>query len=134
MEKFFLPPTDLTPEINFSPAERIFYIRGNSAPEDVRALYYPVTDWIKGFTEELLAGKYPEYSSANPMKFIVDLYYFNSSSAKFLYDIFYELKRITDNRIPIVVKWYYEQEDIDMKEAGEDIAMLVEMEFHYISK
>jgi len=62
------------------------------------------------------------------------LAYFNSSSAKFLYDIFLEMKRLIPAGIPYIVEWVYDEEDIDLKEAGDDIALLVEMEFSYISK
>jgi hypothetical protein len=63
-----------------------------------------------------------------------DLEYFNSSSAKFFYDIFSELKRLGTNNIPVIVEWFYDEEDIDQKEAGLDIALLVEMEFVFVPK
>jgi hypothetical protein len=37
-------------------------------------------------------------------------------------------------RIPVVVEWIYDEEDTDLKEAGSDIASLVEMEFTYVPK
>lgn len=134
MEELHIEPTDLTPEIHFSPEKNIFIICGTSSPEDVRALYYPVLEWITAFIDGILNGEYNIFSPENPLKFQTDLVYFNSSSAKFLYDIFMELKRLTDTSIPVVVEWYYEEEDIDMQEAGSDIAYLAEMEFTYIPK
>ena len=134
MQKFYICSTPTTPEINFSPEENIFLITGTSSPEDVRAIYYPVTEWIRCFVDDLLKGGLNTYTSDNPFKFQFDLDYFNSSSAKFLYDIFLELKRLVQSEIPIVVEWLHDEEDIDMKEAGSDIALLVEMEFTYIPK
>jgi hypothetical protein len=60
--------------------------------------------------------------------------YFNSSSAKFFYDIFLELKRLVPLGIPFIVEWFYDEEDIDLREAGSDIALLVGLEFLYIPK
>jgi len=134
MQQLYIEQTSLTPEIHFSPDENIFLMRGNSAPEDVRALYYPVIKWIKTFIDDVLEGRYRKFSSEHPLKFQSDLEYFNSSSAKFLYDIFNELKRLTTANIPVVVEWVYDIEDTDQKEAGEDIALLVEMEFVLIPK
>jgi hypothetical protein len=134
MQKLYISSTPKTPEIHFSPEENIFLIRGSSSPEDVRAMYYPVIDWIKTFVDNILEGKVYNYSTENPLKFQADLAYFNSSSAKFIYDIFSELKRLTPSVIPVVVEWFYDEEDIDLKEAGMDIASLVEMEFTYIPK
>ena len=134
MQKLFISPTPLTPEIHFSPEENIFMLRGTSSPEDVRALYYPVIEWIKTFINNVIKEEIKIFSPENPLKFQVDLDYFNSSSAKFLYDIFMELKRLSLSGIPIIVEWYHDDEDIDMKEAGSDLAFLAEMDFTYISK
>jgi hypothetical protein len=54
MQKLYISPTPTTPEIHFSPSENIFLIRGISSPEDVRALYYPVIEWIKVFANEIM--------------------------------------------------------------------------------
>ena len=134
MQRLFIKETDTTPEINFSPDENIFILRGKSSPEDVRAMYYPVIKWVKIFVDDILEGEYKKYSSENPLKMQADLEYFNSSSAKFFYDIFSELKRLSTNKIPVIVEWFYDEEDIDQKEAGSDIALLVEMEFVFVPK
>lgn len=134
MKQLYIKQTANTPEVNFSPDEKIFIIRGNSSPEDVRALYYPVIEWIKIFVDDVIEGEYKNFSSENAVMLQVDLGYFNSSSAKFLYDIFSELKRLIDNNISVIVEWFYDELDLDDKEAGQDIALLVEMEFIYTPK
>jgi hypothetical protein len=134
MDKLLISPTPVTPEIRFSPEENIFLISGTSSPEDVRAMYYPVLEWIKQFIEEILEGRYTAWSAENPLVLKVDLYYFNSSSAKFYYDIFLELKRLSLSGIPVNIEWYFDEEDTDMQEAGADISLLVDMEFTYMPK
>ena len=134
MEKLYISRTRNTPEINFSPLENIFLIRGISSPEDVRAMYYPVIEWIKQYIDEILEAGNSNFTSDSPLRFQVELKYFNSSSAKFLYDIFQELNRLVPSGIPFVVEWVYDKEDIDLKEAGSEIAMLAGMEFAYIAK
>jgi hypothetical protein len=134
MQKLYHPPGPYSPEIYFSHDERIFFIRGISSPADVRGTYYPVIEWLKSYIDSLLEGNSNHYSNTVPLKFQVDLEYFNSSSAKFLYDIFLELKRLVSSKIPMIVEWFYDEEDTDMQEAGSDIAMLLEMEFTYIAK
>jgi hypothetical protein len=134
VEKLYIRRTNITPEVNLSPEENIFIIRGISSPEDVRTLYYPVIEWVKEYVTGLLEIKDVSFTKDSPLIFKTDLMYFNSSSAKFLYDIFLELKRLIPSGIPFIVEWYYDEEDIDLKEAGADIAMLVGMEFTYIAK
>jgi hypothetical protein len=134
MNRLYIEKTANTPEINFSPDKNTFIIRGNSAPEDVRAMYYPVIEWIKIFVDDAIDGEFKNITPDNPLKMKADLSYFNSSSAKFFHDVFTELKRLTANNIAIVVEWYYDQEDLDQKEAGVEISLLVEMEFIFIPK
>ncbi len=134
MQKFYVNPTITTPEICFSPDDNQFYIRGLSSPEDVRTLYYPVTKWIKSFIEETQAGKYENFNKTSPVRLQIDLSYFNSSSAKFLYDILLDMKRLHSSGYPVKVEWFHEAEDSDMQEAGADISALVEMEFDIIPK
>jgi len=134
MQKFIIDPTVTTPRICFSPDNNQFYIQGVSSPEDVRSLYYPVLEWIKKFIDEVLAVKHKMYNRDNPLRFQIDLTYFNSSSAKFFYDILIELKRLDAAGYPVKVEWFYDEEDSDMKEAGADISILVEMEFDLIPK
>lgn len=120
------------PEIILSPEENIFSISGKSAPEDVRELFYPVIDWLTAFAGEIKTSN--PYTDTKPLLFKVDLAYFNSSSAKFLYDIFTILKEIREKEIPVTVEWHYDDEDIDLKEAGEDMALLSGLEFKYCTK
>ena len=134
MQKLFIHRTSTTPEVDFSPEDNIFLISGISSPEDVRAMYYPVIEWVVAFVNEIIEGKYKDYKPDYTLKFKADLVYFNSSSAKFLYDIFIELKRLIPLGIPVIVEWFYDEEDIDLKEGGMDIALLAEMEFLFIPK
>lgn len=134
MNGLFIEKTANTPEINFSPAQNLFIISGKSSPEDVREMYYPVIEWIKIFVDDVIDGEFKNLSSQNPLKLQADLDYFNSSSAKFLHDIFMELKRLRANDVAVIVEWLYDQEDLDQKEAGVDIALLVEMEFVFRPK
>jgi hypothetical protein len=134
MKKLYISPTPTSPEISFSPEENIYFIRGNSSPEDVRSLYYPVIEWIKDLASAIINGNYIKYSAENPLILIIDLEYFNSSSAKFLFDIFNELKLLKPSGISVKIEWYHDKEDFDMRDAGSDISSLVGMEFQYIQK
>lgn len=134
MSNLYIEPTALSPEIELSTDKNVFSIRGTSAPEDVRALYYPVIEWLKTYVDSAASGGQKAISPDNPVRLQIDLNYFNSSSTKFMYDIFTEIKRLSDKGIPVKVEWYYDVEDSDQKEAGEDIAYLVDLEFEFIPK
>jgi hypothetical protein len=89
---------------------------------------------LRTFIDDILTGRINIFTSENPLRFQVDMAYFNSSSAKFIADIFQELKRLSQSAIPVVVKWYHNEEDIDKKEAGSDISLLTGLEFSYIAR
>jgi len=122
-----------TPEIIFSTSDNRFSICGNSAPEDVRSLYYPVIEWIDAFATEISATN--PFNTDSPFVFKIDLAYFNSSSAKFIYDMLLRLRDLKEKAsLPVIIEWYYEEEDQDIYEAGSDMAELTGHKFVYITK
>ena len=56
----------------------------------------------------------------------IELYYFNSSSAKFLFDFVEFLEDTAEAGREIVIQWRYRLEDDTMLEAGEDFQEDVE--------
>jgi len=132
MKSFTHRATELTPEIILAPAENRFVISGKSAPEDVRGLYYPVVEWMEAFAAEVKNGN--NFTDSNPLRLKLDLEYFNSSSAKFLLDVLNILSALNDEGIPVEVEWHYDEEDVDLCEAGEDLSLLCELTFRYCPK
>ena len=133
MEAFFSEPTDRTPGILFDPSSNNFELKGTSRPEDVRLFYYPVIEWFKKFGQELSDGTTVNYNENQPLVLNVKLDYFNSSSAKFIFDIFDELNHFIKDGTPVKVYWYFDEEDEDMRDAGEEMAEMAEMTFHFIA-
>lgn len=132
MEKLFIPGTALKPEIILDPANWELSVSGTSAPEDVRSLYYPVIEWVTEMVNTLIEN--PAAAGLSGVVMTFDLMYFNSSSGKFFHDIFLELARLRDAGCKVEVRWLYEDDDQDMLEAGQDMAILAELEFTYIQK
>lgn len=134
MESLRIERTNISPEISLNHSDRTFRVHGSSRPEDVRTLYYPVVKWMDNYKEFICKPHNSPFTKDKPLVFEFDLDYFNSSSAKFLYDIIFALKNIRDCGIPVKVAWFYDADDIDMQEAGEDLAILAEIDFEYITK
>lgn len=132
MKGLYIEATNLTPEIKLSPDDNVFSIHGHSSPEDVRSLYYPVIEWLEIFTGDVIDGEYV-YSFDNPLKFEFYLPYFNSSSAKFIFDIISELRKLKEKGIPVRIDWLYDIDDPDQKEAGEEMSELAGMDFNYFA-
>lgn len=119
MEALRIQATDETPSVILDPAQNVFEFTGKSLPEDVTSFYGPVLSWLD------------EYDKSPRAKTVVDfkLNYFNTASSKLILDILFKLENIHQSGTEILIRWHYEEEDEDMKEAGEEYCDLVEVPF-----
>jgi hypothetical protein len=111
--------TAKTPRVAFHDSPLSMEISGRSIPENSIAFYTPLLDWVD---EHLKAGGAVEVS--------IRLEYFNTSSSKCLMDL---LKRVEQSAAEATVLWYYEEDDEDMLEAGEDYDAIIDMPFRLIA-
>jgi len=63
----------------------------------------------------------------------IQLEYFNTSSSKCILDVFKKLENLQNkNRAEVVINWYYEEDDEDMLEAGEDYQSILKIPFNMV--
>ncbi|MGQ9863533.1 MAG: DUF1987 domain-containing protein [Bacteroidia bacterium] len=123
MRNLVIEPTSKTPKVILNADIGVFEISGRSIPEDAIGFYRKVLDWLDEY------GKSP-LSKTN---FKFQLEYFNTSSSKCLLDIFRRLERIHKNNHEVTIQWYYDADDEDMEETGQDYKALVDMPFELIA-
>ncbi len=75
-----------------------------------------------------------EYAKAAKEKTVVSiqLEYFNTSSSKCILDVFKKLENLKKGKSDVVINWYYEEDDEDMLEAGEDYESIIKVPFKMI--
>lgn len=122
MEPIIIEGTPKTPTVNFDAAHGIFEIKGRSIPENSVEFYKPLVDWLDTYKE----GPLPK-TVVN-----VKLEYFNTSSSKCILDVFKKLEAIHKSKNEVEVNWYYEEDDEDMLEAGEDYESIIRVPFKMI--
>ncbi|MFO8236096.1 MAG: DUF1987 domain-containing protein [Bacteroidales bacterium] len=132
MKVLKIPSTDKSPRVLFDPENRIFEIEGNSRPENVREFYQPIIETLKKFFTQILDDDTIDDYSDSPLKFIYKLDYFNSSSAKFISDIFFLVGNYSKKGIPVKIYWYFDEGDEDMMEVGEDFSNMIDVPFQMI--
>jgi hypothetical protein len=122
MKPIIIDGTPKTPTIKFDAEEGIFEIKGRSIPENSVEFYKPIVDWLE------------EYKESPREKTVVDirLEYFNTSSSKCILDVFKKLEAIHKSKNNVEVNWYYEEDDEDMLEAGEDYESIIRVPFKMI--
>ncbi len=116
----------LTPGISYNPDNNTFSISGSSLPENVHDFYKPLLQWF----DEYEAGS---DKVSKPFKIVVKLAYYNSSSMRYIHDIFAKIARINQKGVETSIDWYYEKDDDILREAGQDLAEIVGMKFNFIS-
>jgi hypothetical protein len=62
----------------------------------------------------------------------VKLEYFNTSSSKCILDLFKQLEKLNQQNTEVKINWYYEEDDEDMAEAGEDYDAIIDLPFKMI--
>lgn len=122
MEPIIIEGTPKTPAVRFDSKQGIVEIKGRSIPENSTEFYKPMVDWL----EQYALNPAPK-SVVN-----INLEYFNTSSSKCILDIFKKLEAIHKAKNEVVVNWYYEEDDEDMLEAGEDYESIIRIPFKMI--
>jgi len=122
MEAILIEGTPKTPTVNFIAEEGKIEIKGRSIPENSIEFYKPLVDWLDKY-----ASNPSETTVVN-----IQLEYFNTSSSKCILDVFKKLEKVTQSKKDIVINWYYEEDDEDMLEAGEDYQSILRIPFKMI--
>jgi len=122
MEFMNIEGTPKTPTITLNPESGIIEIKGRSIPENSIEFYKPIVDWLEDY-----AKKPNEKTVVN-----IQLEYFNTSSSKCILDVFKKLENLEKDKNDVVVNWYYEEDDEDMLEAGEDYESIIKVPFKMI--
>jgi len=122
MEPLLIEGTPKTPSIRFESDQGLIEIKGRSIPENSIEFYKPLVDWLE---------KYSETPGALT-KVNIQLEYFNTSSSKCILDVFKKLEAIHKAKHEVIINWYYEEDDEDMLEAGEDYESIIRVPFKMI--
>ena len=131
MEKLVIEPTVNSPSVILDPESNQFDLSGESRPENVRKFYLPILEWLDGYAKEQSGMSRSERSSNLIVQFNFE--YFNSTSAKYILDIFKALNVLNDLSLKILVKWLYEEDDEDMLEVGQEMSRMSKLDFEYIN-
>lgn len=131
MKSFNIAGNTVSPTVDFNLETRVLEISGYSRPENVRDFYFPLIQWL----EDLNAVQSKNRSmniSVEPFTFKFKFIYFNSSSAKFIYDIVILLNGFQKDGFPIKIYWFYDADDDELREAGEELSDMANVPFFYV--
>ncbi len=124
MEPLNIEATEDSPQVILDDEKQIFLFEGESRPHHAYNFYQPVIQWLEGYGKILFWQK-QHFGKNRRMTVQVKLSYFNSTSAKFIGDILLLLDSLCKDGYEIRVKWFYQKEDVDMKESAEEYMKMV---------
>lgn len=122
MNTLELSSTKQTPGVNFDPEKGILEIWGRSIPENSFEFYNPLLVWLDEYTAE------PKEKTVMQIK----LEYFNTSSSKYILEVLKKLNIIEEKETEVLVEWYYDEDDEEMMETGEDYEDVTGLTFKLI--
>lgn len=122
MENIKLEGTPKTPSVSFDSQNGVLELKGRSIPENSVEFYKPLNEWIEQY------GASPQPQTVLDVK----LEYFNTSSSKCILEFFKLLEAIDGNGTEVRINWYFEEDDEDMEEAGEDYEAIIALPFKMI--
>lgn len=117
-----LEATRNTPYVFFDPNKAVLEMKGRSSPQDSIAFYDKIF--------KLLDNMSPEAVSTFDVNLALE--YFNTSSAKCIFDLFRRLEKDKKTAEKVVINWFYEADDDDMYEVGEDYGSLTQLNFNIL--
>jgi hypothetical protein len=122
MKPLFIPETTKTPLVNCNSDLGLIELSGMSYSEDNFAFYEPVFLWLNEYV--LL----PNVETNFNMK----IRYFNTSAVKCLFDILEIFTNLSKSGKKVNINWYYDEEDEEMRDTGENFSSILNCDFTLI--
>ena len=120
MEVITIESSPKTPSIKFDSKQGKLEIKGRSIPENSVEFYKPLVESLERYAS----------TPTTPTQVDIQLEYFNTASSKCILDVLKRLETIHRQGNQVIINWYYEEDDEDMREAGEDYQAIVNLTFN----
>lgn len=131
MNPLLIESTEFSPKVILDATKKKFEISGESRPENAGKFYAPIIKWFEDYRKVRLAEK-EKFGSLDKMVVEFKFIYFNSTSTKYIMDILKQFDTYYSQGDPLEIRWYFEKDDEDMKESGEEFAKLVNIPLKFV--
>lgn len=122
MEKYIVRETAKTPSISFDPDHGLFEIKGKSIPENSFGFYTPVLEFLDVYSS----------SPADKTVLNVKFEFFNTSSSNRIHALFKKFEKLYQDNSEVLIRWFCENGDDNMLEAGEDFRTILKVPFEIV--
>jgi hypothetical protein len=121
MEKVHITPTNKTPEYLLDP-KGIIKIKGRAIDESRTGIPEQVMKWIDTYL----------LSPAESTEITIALEFLNSFNTIVLTSILKKISQLIQQKKKLIIKWYYEEDDVDIQDRGEYISTVINVPIEFI--
>jgi len=126
MNSLKIESTTFTPEINFDIANNTLSFLKVSKPANAIEFYRPVFEFIDNFEKSKVKSKI-----AKELVIDFNFDYFNTATAKIIYELLARFKKIKEQGINVIINWFYHPDDDDQLEEGQIMSEALDMPFNF---
>ncbi|XCN72333.1 MAG: DUF1987 domain-containing protein [Candidatus Electrothrix aestuarii] len=119
MDHLQIEATDDTLKVDFYAETGVLALEGESYPENPSDFFAPLLDWIKQYIQEV----------KGPLTLNTTISYLNTSSSKCMLDLLETLDKYYESGGRVAINWYYEEDNEDMEETGEELCEDLEIPY-----
>lgn len=127
MNSLKIEATTFTPEINFDIENNTLTFLKVSKPANAIEFYKPIFEFIDNFEKAKVKSKVVK-------ELVIDFKftYFNTATAKILYELLEKFKKIIAQGVNVIVNWHYPSDDDDLLEEGHIMSEATDIPFNFI--
>ena len=114
--------TEKTPRVEFNNVSNELLLEGICIPELTHEFFKPVINFVH------LA----EESTLKNFTLTVNLHFFNTGSARYILELMKNVQKLKEKGIAIKFKWFYNEDDEDIEEAGRSYSFILNEPFEMI--
>lgn len=122
MQAIELKATHTTAYVCFDGAKGEFEISGKSLPENTFDFFQPLLDYFDSYVEQ------PQSLT----RLVFKMEYFNTSSTKQILTLLKKAESLSLKGNQVEVNWYHDQDDEDMRDAGDDFQQIIKIPINII--
>ena len=122
MEHLQIAAKDDTPAVDFHAETGLLVLDGESYPEDPVDFFESLMNWVSQYIREI----------GGSLTLNITITYINTSSSKCMLDFLEALDNYHESGGKVTINWYYEEDDEDMQETGEELCEDLELPYTLI--
>jgi hypothetical protein len=114
--------TEKTPKVEFNGTSNELLLEGICIPELTHDFFKPVINFVRQVEENSLKN----------FTLTVNLHFFNTGSARYILELMKNVQKLKEKGIAIKFKWFYNEDDEDIEEAGRSYSFILNEPFEMI--